>query len=252
VISTQYKGKIPDTQSELRELPGIGDYTSAAIIAFAFDERSLVLDINIRRVFARVIDGVEVPTAATTKRERQEREKLIPLNLLGDGIRRMLSIILGIAEVNDGVILIDEIDLHLDPTWQARVVQGLLSAFPHTQFVLTTHSEQVIGSVPADCVRRLVSGKGEILVENVRIAQGATSERILIELMGANERVPGEVTKLLSAYIELVDQDAGGGEEALALRQQLNTVLGDDERLRQADLEMEKRRILAEFTSFKS
>ena len=78
VISTQHKGRIPDTQSELRELPGIGDYTSAAIIAFAFDGRSLVLDINIRRLFARVIDGVEVPTAAPTKSERQEREKLIP------------------------------------------------------------------------------------------------------------------------------------------------------------------------------
>ena len=78
VISTQYKGKIPETQSELRDLPGIGDYTSAAIIAFAFEGRSLVLDINIRRVFARVIDGVEVPTAAPTKSERLEREKLIP------------------------------------------------------------------------------------------------------------------------------------------------------------------------------
>jgi len=79
VISTQYKGRIPETQSELRELPGIGDYTSAAIIAFAFEGRSLVLDINIRRVFARVINGVEVPTAAPTKSERQEREKLIPV-----------------------------------------------------------------------------------------------------------------------------------------------------------------------------
>ena len=79
VISTQYKGRIPETQSELRELPGIGDYTSAAIIAFAFQGRSLVLDINIRRVFARVINGVEVPTAAPTKSERQEREKLIPV-----------------------------------------------------------------------------------------------------------------------------------------------------------------------------
>jgi A/G-specific adenine glycosylase len=78
VISTQYKGRIPETQSELRELPGVGDYTSAAIVAFAFEGRSLVLDINIRRVFARVIDGVEVPTAAPTKSERQEREKLIP------------------------------------------------------------------------------------------------------------------------------------------------------------------------------
>ena len=78
VISAKYNGRIPDTQSELRELPGIGDYTSAAIIAFAFEGRSLVLDINIRRVFARVIDGVEVPPSAPTKSERNEREKLIP------------------------------------------------------------------------------------------------------------------------------------------------------------------------------
>ncbi len=78
VISTQYKGKIPTTQSELRDLPGVGDYTSAAIIAFAFEGRSLVLDINIRRVFARVIDGIEAPTAAPTKSERQDREELIP------------------------------------------------------------------------------------------------------------------------------------------------------------------------------
>ena len=78
VISTRHKGRIPETQSDLRELPGIGDYTSAAIIAFAFEGRSLVLDINIRRVFARVIDGVEVPTAAPTKSEREKREELIP------------------------------------------------------------------------------------------------------------------------------------------------------------------------------
>ena len=78
VISAKYKGRIPDTESELRELPGVGDYTSAAIIAFAFEGRSLVLDINIRRVFSRVIDGIELPPSTPTKSERNEREKLIP------------------------------------------------------------------------------------------------------------------------------------------------------------------------------
>ena len=78
VISTQYGGKVPSSQSQLRELPGIGEYTSAAIIAFAYEGRSLVLDINIRRLFARVIDGIEVPTAAPTKSERASRDALIP------------------------------------------------------------------------------------------------------------------------------------------------------------------------------
>jgi A/G-specific adenine glycosylase len=78
VITTEYGGKVPASEKELRELPGIGEYTSAAIIAFAFEERSLVLDINIRRFFARVIDGIEVPTSAPTKSERRSREELIP------------------------------------------------------------------------------------------------------------------------------------------------------------------------------
>ncbi len=78
VITSQYHGEVPKTEQELRALPGIGEYTSAALVAFAFSGRSLVLDINIRRLFSRVIDGVEVPKAAPTKSERVAREVLIP------------------------------------------------------------------------------------------------------------------------------------------------------------------------------
>ena len=62
------------------------------------------------------------------------------------------------------VVLIDEVDLHLDPPWQARVVQGLLAAFPRTQFVVTTRSERVAASVAPDRVRRLVWENGAILL----------------------------------------------------------------------------------------
>jgi A/G-specific adenine glycosylase len=78
VISGQLGGVVPRSEKELRELPGIGEYTSAALVAFAFNGRSLVLDINIRRLFSRVIDGIEAPKAAPTKSERIDREKLIP------------------------------------------------------------------------------------------------------------------------------------------------------------------------------
>ena len=78
VITTQHNGVVPSTEIELRKLPGVGEYTSAALIAFAFGGRSLVLDINIRRLFSRVVDGVETPKAAPTKSERVERKKLIP------------------------------------------------------------------------------------------------------------------------------------------------------------------------------
>jgi A/G-specific adenine glycosylase len=78
VITNEYKGAIPDTESELRKLPGIGEYTAAAMLAFAFGKRSLVLDINIRRLFARIIDGVETPKLSATKDEKSRYEALIP------------------------------------------------------------------------------------------------------------------------------------------------------------------------------
>jgi predicted ATP-binding protein involved in virulence len=186
----------------------------------------------------------------------------LDISSLSDGYRTHFSLVVDIArrmvQLNpsrdtsapdrgtnsEAVILIDEIDLHLDPTWQATVVQGLRSAFPRAQLVLTTHSEQVIGSVPASSVRKLVAGDGEVLVENVPFAQGATGERILIDLMGAKERVPGPNTDKLAAYIALVDEGHGETDLARALRAELEVLLPGDQRLHQADLEMQKRALL--------
>lgn len=78
-ITHQHAGNVPKTEAELRALPGIGEYTAAAIVAFAFEERSLVLDINIRRFLSRVIDGIEFPTPAPSKSEKSSREALIPV-----------------------------------------------------------------------------------------------------------------------------------------------------------------------------
>ncbi|MFM1910109.1 MAG: hypothetical protein RLZZ545_807 [Actinomycetota bacterium] len=78
VITHELSGKIPEDENELRKLPGIGEYTAAAMAAFAFNKRSLVLDINIRRLFARLFDGVEVPSQSSTKSEKSRYEALIP------------------------------------------------------------------------------------------------------------------------------------------------------------------------------
>ena len=78
VISNDLKGIIPNNEVELRKLPGIGEYTAAAIVAFAFEGKSLVLDINIRRLFSRLYQGEEAPTAAPTKAERTEYAQYVP------------------------------------------------------------------------------------------------------------------------------------------------------------------------------
>ena len=62
--------KVPETEQELLELPGVGRYTAAAILAFAFGRRSLVLDVNVRRVLARLADGQARPAPAETAAER--------------------------------------------------------------------------------------------------------------------------------------------------------------------------------------
>ena len=78
VITKELKGEIPSTEVELRKLPGVGEYTAAAMVAFAFSGRSLVLDINIRRLFGRLFDGAESPTTSATKEEKVRYEELIP------------------------------------------------------------------------------------------------------------------------------------------------------------------------------
>ncbi len=78
IIARDFNNQVPRALEDLRTLPGVGEYTAAAITAFAFGESALVLDVNIRRLFARVIDGVEHPTPSPSQIERKLRFELIP------------------------------------------------------------------------------------------------------------------------------------------------------------------------------
>ena len=78
LISSDYDNRVPREVEVLRSLPGVGDYTAAAIAAFAYGDSTLVLDVNIRRFFARMYDGVEHPTVSPSRYERKIRAELIP------------------------------------------------------------------------------------------------------------------------------------------------------------------------------
>lgn len=86
----------------------------------------------------------------------------MPFHLLSDGVRTMLAMVMEIAfrcfllnphlgndaaRNTSGIVLIDEIDLHLHPEWQKRVINDLQNAFPNLQFIVTTHAPLVIGSL---------------------------------------------------------------------------------------------------------
>lgn len=77
-IVARHGGKVPANYADLYALPGIGDYTAAAVAAFAFRQRHAVLDTNVRRVLARAVSGVAEASSAPTVAERRVASELLP------------------------------------------------------------------------------------------------------------------------------------------------------------------------------
>lgn len=77
-ITDEHGGAVPDTYEALLALPGVGDYTAAAIASFAFGRAHAVLDTNVRRVLARAVSGVELPAPSVTRAERDLAAALVP------------------------------------------------------------------------------------------------------------------------------------------------------------------------------
>jgi A/G-specific adenine glycosylase len=79
-ITAEHAGRVPDREEDLLRLPGVGSYTAAAILAFGYRQRQIVLDTNVRRVLARVAGGAASPTASTTAAEVVRAEQFVPRN----------------------------------------------------------------------------------------------------------------------------------------------------------------------------
>ncbi|TDD95335.1 A/G-specific adenine glycosylase [Jiangella asiatica] len=77
-IVERHGGRVPPTYDELLALPGVGDYTAAAVASFAFGGRHAVLDTNVRRVLARAVAGTQYPPPSTTAAERRLAQSLLP------------------------------------------------------------------------------------------------------------------------------------------------------------------------------
>ena len=99
----------------------------------------------------------------------------------------------------EGVILIDEIDLHLHPAWQRRAVTNLTKVFPNVQFVVTTHSPQILSEVAPESIRLLYQEDNLIKFTIPKQSIGLNSVEILRELMddpGINSTVPKRIAEI--------------------------------------------------------
>lgn len=77
-VTARYDGQLPADDAQLRSLPGIGEYTAAAVMAFGFGQRSVVLDTNVRRVIARFLGGTAGPPPHLTAGERAAAAAIVP------------------------------------------------------------------------------------------------------------------------------------------------------------------------------
>jgi len=162
------------------------------------------------------------------------------ISQLSDGYRIMLGVVMDFArrlaqanpqtETNHvnpldtpGIILIDEIDLHLHPSWQQHVVRDLMQTFPKTQFILTTHSPQVLSTVRSECIQIIGEGTDGNLITTHPMVQtyGEQSGDVLLGAMSVNPLPTIDETARLLRLTELVDQGAGETTEATDLMQNL-------------------------------
>ena len=160
----------------------------------------------------------------------------LPVRHLSDGERGVLAMVLDLArrlaQANPGmedpaaeaeaVVMIDEIELHLHPAWQRRIVGNLRETFPRCQFIATTHSPQVIGEVGHDRIQIIADGQ----VYSPAHSFGIDSSRVLEEIMETPPRTK-EVEELLTKISLEIDKQ--NYENARNLLTTLIDLLGEQD-----------------------
>ena len=90
-VVDEHGGRLPDTEAALRTLPGLGDYTAAAVAAIAFGRRAVVVDANVERVMARLF-AIREPLPGARKAIRKAAERITPREDAGDFAQAMMDL----------------------------------------------------------------------------------------------------------------------------------------------------------------
>ena len=163
---------------------------------------------------------------------------VLPLSALSDGVRNMVALVADIARRGaslnphlreqaarrtPGVLLIDEVDMHLHPRWQQLIVASLQEAFPALQMIVSTHSPHVLSTVSAESIRviRLRQDQGIVEMPDLQ-TQGVESSGVLSEVMEVQSSPPVEQAEWLSDYRALVQTS---NEESMAGKELWNKLV---------------------------
>ncbi len=172
-----------------------------------------------------------------TYQKGESRERL-PMKMLSDGLRSTISMVADIAyrmavlnpqlldnilEETPGIVLIDEVDMHLHPEWQKRIMEDLHYIFPKVQFIVTTHSPSVLANVEAEHILVLENGQ---IYEPSQKTYGRDISAVLKQVMKVEVR-PDKVIRLIEQfYLSLSKEEYVQAKELL---NELEAILGEND-----------------------
>jgi predicted ATP-binding protein involved in virulence len=167
---------------------------------------------------------------------------------LSDGFRNIIAMVADIAyrcirlnphlsqqapKETEGIVLIDEVDMHLHPSWQQTIMPNIQQAFPRIQFIVTTHSPQVISTVDKKNIRLIQKHWNEKTqswcfesVTPVFQTKGVASYEALAHIMGIDPVPDVEEARWLADYHQLIQSNNYGHETACLLRKKLEQHFG--------------------------
>ena len=167
----------------------------------------------------------------------EQETKQLRIEQLSDGYRISLAMVMDIAgrmaeanpDMSDplqatGIVMIDEVDLHLHPGWQQTILLDLMRTFPNLQFIVSTHSPQVISSVKPHCLRVINWDGEQPSVASVAFSEGAEAQQVLLDVLGlTSARADSlEIVQDLKEYQKLVAENKWDDSKALELRKKLD------------------------------
>lgn len=179
------------------------------------------------RVEVRIInDGTDINVFQASKGQ------LVYLSLIADLARRLIYLN---PELNNplhgqGIVLIDEVELHLHPEWQRNIISNLISTFPNIQFVITTHSPQVLSTISKHKIRKLsinIEGQ-DIVAIPMSESYARSSSTVLSTIMSVDPTPDFPEKKMLDRYRKIIEQGDFRSDEAKKLNDKLIDALGEN------------------------
>ncbi|KPX84717.1 ATP binding protein [Pseudomonas amygdali pv. mori] len=231
-------------------------YREAQLIALERDEEMSDAGQRFEKIISAVKEAIDRLIKAPTGWHRLEYsashqqqlvmhhpdQGVLPVEMLSDGLRNTIAMVADLAfracKLNPhlgeraplqtpGIALIDEVDMFLHPFWQQTIVGSLRAAFPAMQFIVTTHSPQVLSTVRRENIR--VIGKdaqGRLIASRpLAMTYGEPSNSVLRSVMQVDPQPPVDEKPGLLQLTEWVDKGRYDEPQAILLMQQITEAL---------------------------